>query len=101
MHKDIDYWPQRSWEPPFVGLVTPTFGAAEGIVSAFAALRDYLVRGYQSWRSRRLMVRTIAELSSLDDHILRDIGVPREDIYSVARESVEGGMSRFSHRKAY
>ena len=62
MYKDIDYWPHRAWEPPFVGLVTPTFGVAEGIVAAFASLKDFVVRECESWSRRRLMARTIAEL---------------------------------------
>ena len=101
MHKHIDHWPHRSWEPPFVGLVTPTFEVAEAIVSVFASLRDFIVREYEAWRRRRLMARTIAELSGLDDHVLRDIGVPREDIHAVALGAVEGGKSRFDYVKAY
>ena len=101
MHKPIDYWPHRVSEPPFGGLVTPTFGIAEAIVSVFASLRDFIVGKYESWRHHRVMVRTIAELSSLDDHVLRDIGVSREDIYAVARGAVEGGKSRFSDAGAY
>ena len=96
MNKDIDYWPHRAWEPPFVGLVTPTFGAAEGIVSAFGALKDFIVKEYESWKRRRLMARTISELSSLDDHILLDIGVPREDIYATASAAAKDGKSGYS-----
>ena len=98
MHKDIDYWPHRAWESPFVGLVTPTFGIAEAVVEAFGSLKDFIVRERESWRRRRLMARTIAELSSLDDYILRDIGLPREDIYSAACEATND--ANYSYHRA-
>jgi|GEM_PF-4036354 len=41
---------------------------------------------FKSWNDRRV---TIKRLSALNDHILRDIGLERRDIYRVANELVE------------
>ena len=49
--------------------------------------------GCARWHRRRVTVR---ELWALDDRTLRDIGVRREDIYSVADEIHSGASKRLS-----
>ncbi len=39
-----------------------------------------------AWRRRRVM----AELASLDDHVLRDMGITRQDVESVLADPMQG-----------
>ena len=49
---------------------------ATGILASFGAT---VSRVYKSWSSRR----RVARMTSLDDHVLDDIGVTRTDLYDV------------------
>ena len=57
---------------------------AASLPRAFARLRD-LVAWVTATRERR---RIIGQLSGLDDHMLRDIGVTRQDVLSVLAEPI-------------
>lgn len=61
------------------------------IVRATAALASYVARECRKASNRRA---TIRELSALEDHLLRDIGVERRDIADVARALAEGTQVR-------
>lgn len=54
----------------------------------FTDLLERLGGVFAAWASRRRVARTVEELSRLEPHILRDIGVPRNGIVELA-ESVE------------
>jgi uncharacterized protein YjiS (DUF1127 family) len=59
----------------------PSAGAAGATLrGAVAALADRLAR----WRRRRAVHATIATLGALDDRTLRDIGISRSELASVA-----------------
>lgn len=84
------------WEHHFIGLLTPHFALAEGIVEGFAALRRGLARRFDAWERKRKIALTVRELSKLEDHVLKDIGVHRSEIYAAARSVVDhpGGDHR-------
>ena len=42
----------------------------------------------ESFNRRRIFQKTVNELSELDNHILKDIGIDRSQIMSTARRSV-------------
>ena len=51
-----------------------------------------------AWIRRRVReTRTTAALRALDDHTLRDIGVHRSEIASVARRLAQGDDTRHKH----
>ena len=57
--------------------------AAAGVARVAAGCFEGLWRGYK-------IRRTVAEMSGLDSHTLRDIGIDRSDIVRVARAAVDG-----------
>ena len=71
-------------EAYFDSLVEPVYGLAEGILYGFSALRRRLAKGVESWKRDRAIRITIAELSRLEDRILKDIGVDRDNIHAAA-----------------
>ncbi len=68
----------------FDALVEPVYGLAEGILYGFSELRRKVRKGIESWKRDHAIRVTIAELSRLDDRVLKDIGVDRDNIYAVA-----------------
>ena len=65
-------------------LSAPACALATGILRSLAALRQkYEQRSAERQRDRAIPI-TIRELSRLDDHVLRDIGIHRNDIHAVA-----------------
>ncbi len=79
---------------------------AEAVFDAFAALgraigrlvRALIVTPLESWSARR---RVRAELGSLDDYMLRDIGLTRNDIPYVVRTGVDPrGAANENRRRA-
>ena len=71
-------------EAYFDALVEPVHGLAEGILYGFSALRRKARKRIEAWRRDHAIRVTIAELSRLEDHMLKDIGVDRDNIYAVA-----------------
>lgn len=67
--------------------------AANGMIAAFDQFATQVTLFASSYvaarRRHKAMVETISMLSHLDDHQLRDIGVERGQIASVARQAVE------------
>ena len=61
------------------------------VVNAVAELVEYTVDALRAWRQRRA---AIADLSRLDDRLLNDIGIDRNEIRAV----VNGKLSRPSAR---
>ena len=53
------------------------------IIATIGDSIDRRVDAFRRWRERRT---TVAALSALDDRMLKDIGVRRDDIYSVVEE---------------
>lgn len=84
MSKQSEYAALGPWAMVFAGIATPSTYVADGIVSAFSELRRKVARGYHAWRAHRRVLRTVAELSRLEDHVLQDIGVHRSEIYALA-----------------
>jgi uncharacterized protein YjiS (DUF1127 family) len=56
--------------------------APHGLPARAAAL---LRSGWRGWRRERQLQATVATLNRLDDHLLRDIGLPRGDIEAGVR----------------
>lgn len=85
-------------EAHFIGLLSPHLELAEGIVEGFSALRRAIVKRLDAWKRRREIAFTVRELSKLEDHVLKDIGVHRSEIYAAARAVVDhpGGDHRDS-----
>lgn len=50
---------------------------------------DVIVQAYGAMRARMQERVTIRQLSNLEDHILKDIGVPRSEIPTIARKIAE------------
>ena len=66
------------------------YEAARGVRHVFAALADATVKAAR-WIARRHRERVaIRQLYDLDSRILRDIGLPRREIRSVARALADG-----------
>ena len=57
---------------------------------------DRLVRTYQDWRAAR---ETVDKLSRLSDRQLKDIGLSRADIKSVARGARRPGVDDDRHSR--
>ena len=74
----------HSSEPP-----NPLSVVAEDVVAVFAFGRRLLRRSLAAAFRWRRINRTIDELSGLDDHVLKDIGVSRAEIVSLAHELEE------------
>jgi uncharacterized protein YjiS (DUF1127 family) len=101
MNKHSGYETYRPIEAPFTGLVAPAIFVNEGILAAFAEFRGFLARTFRRWYNEFRIARTIAEMSRLDDHILSDIGVSRDEIARAARFVVEKPGVDFRTGKAY
>lgn len=82
--------------------ITHDFGGPRTRVSAFAAARHFVSTGLlQPLRLRLERRRTFDALSSLDDRLLRDVGVSRGDIPEVvAQEPRTAGGLRAAGRDA-
>ncbi|MCB1742304.1 MAG: DUF1127 domain-containing protein [Gammaproteobacteria bacterium] len=65
------------------------FSVARFILAAVSDVHDLVLASVDTWRRGRAIARTIAELSRLDDHVLRDVGIRRSEIRVVARSLVE------------
>ena len=61
--------------------------ARKGIFDRFSGLKDTLLTAI---RQRRIYERTVAELNSLTDRELNDLGISRFSIPELARESAYG-----------
>lgn len=75
---------------PFVELVEPFMYVGEEVVRFGTAAVSTTVRvigAFMRWRNER---STIVALRALEDHMLDDIGVRREDIATVARKLAHG-----------
>ncbi len=62
------------------GATQPAVHGPAHAVNAVAAWLGDIVSAVRTWRARRA---AIDELSRLDDHLLRDIGIHRGEIYAV------------------
>jgi uncharacterized protein YjiS (DUF1127 family) len=75
---------------PFVELVEPLMYVGEEVVrfgSAAVAGTSRVTGAFIRWHNER---STIKALRELDDHLLDDIGVRREEISAVARKLANG-----------
>lgn len=81
---------------PFYGLVEPVVRLAEAAAAAAIDAYGAIERFAAAARRRRLIAQTIAELSELDDRMLRDIGIERDQVRAVAEAVVDN--PRFSLR---
>ena len=71
----VGYRPYRSQAAPFVQAADAVFGFAAWV--------------YRAARARARENSAINILSGLDDRTLKDIGVPRSEIHSIARRMAE------------
>lgn len=79
---------------PFIELVSPVRHIAVELAELSTGATALVVRAYAALRRRRAINRTIRELRGLEDHILRDIGIDRSQIISVAVAQVDGPRAR-------
>lgn len=79
---------------PFVELVSPFRHISAEIADLMTGSGAFMARAFVAIRRRRAINRTIRELRALDDHILRDIGIERSRIVSVAVAQVDGPRGR-------
>lgn len=100
MNKYSGYETHRPVEAPFAALIAPAHFVDEGILSALAEIRNSIVRALRDWHREFKISRTVAELSKLDDHVLYDIGVLRDEIHLAARSVVENPGADFRSGKA-
>jgi len=56
---------------------------AKSIVAVYRLIKDQLGNAISSYRAKSRKGRQIAALAQLDDHLLKDIGLTREDVFSV------------------
>ena len=71
----VGYRPHRSYAVPFVEAAETALGV--------------IARAFRSTRAKARENSAIKILSGLDDRTLRDIGVPRSEIRSIARKMAE------------
>ncbi len=55
-------------------------------------IRRAIADAVQAWRIASAQRRIAAELSALHDHVLKDIGIPRNMIHAAARVLAEAGI---------
>lgn len=75
---------------PFLELVSPVRRVGVELAELSTSAGALVVRALAAIRRRHAINRTIRELQSLDDHILRDIGIDRSQIVSVAIAQADG-----------
>jgi uncharacterized protein YjiS (DUF1127 family) len=79
---------------PFVLVVAPLGIIAAGLIAAAELALGAGIAIARRLRSAWLRRRTARMLAALDDHLLRDIGVARGDIRTVAERCVIRGTDR-------
>lgn len=72
-----------------IATMAPGYGTADAPRAVLSMIRAKALAAFESWKRRRAIVHTVSELSRLDDHVLKDIGVDHADIHVVARSAVE------------
>ena len=65
-------------------VMAPAHGLADYLLRRAAEFRARVAKGFESWMRAREIAATMKELSRLEDHVLRDIGVDRDNIYAVS-----------------
>ena len=95
MNKYSGYETYRPVEAPFAALLSPLCFVSEGLLAAAAEVRKFFASAFRRWCNEFKIARTVEEMSRLDDRILRDIGVYRDEIYFAARAAVENPGERF------
>lgn len=81
----FDIKPDGRRNVPFSYVSWAVDGVADAIVQAAMAV----VRALEAVHRGHTYRRTVSALSRLDDHMLRDIGIPRSQIHNVARDLTE------------
>lgn len=77
------------YEVPFVDLVEPTHFVGETVYDASNTIAQAIVRAFETIAKRVRVRATIKEVSKLSDHTLKDIGIDRPKIESLARRAAE------------
>ena len=84
-YRSQGHFPSGEGPASFSGISNPGGLAAEGLLNAFRAVGRVLGRQAGAALRWYRINRTIDELSRLDDHVLKDIGVQRGSIEELAR----------------
>ena len=80
----------RAWAaPPAVPMPAPASTTATGLLSSLRRMLGDLLAG---WRAQRRRIATQRALLGLDDRTLRDIGIVRAEVESLAAEA-HGGVA--------
>jgi uncharacterized protein YjiS (DUF1127 family) len=66
-------------------MTTEALSAASGATSHRSAVVRLASRAARAWAERRRRRRTVDALMGLDDYLLKDIGLTRAEIRTVAR----------------
>jgi uncharacterized protein YjiS (DUF1127 family) len=56
---------------------------SKSITALYSLFKDKLDNAFSSYRERALKQRQLADLAQLDDHLLKDIGLSRGDVFAV------------------
>lgn len=70
---------------PFAEFTAPMSYVGEAIYTAMEAFAHFVRQAYEAHQVKARERSTINELRALDDRVLKDIGVRRSDISSIAR----------------
>ena len=89
MNKYSGYETCNPSKPPIAELVAPIDELALALLSLFGSCGAFFGNKIRRCYDEFVIARTAAELSRLDDHILRDIGIHRGEIQRIARAAVE------------
>lgn len=80
-----DFEPQRPYKVPFAEVTAPMRPLGEAIYLAVAAVARSLHEAVRAHRVRARERSVVDALAALDDRTLKDIGVPRSEIRTLAR----------------
>jgi uncharacterized protein YjiS (DUF1127 family) len=74
---------------PFTGVIAPLSYIGVTVAELIFSGVRFAAALINAWSRRRNIRKNETALADLDDHILKDIGIPRDQIHYVARRAAE------------